>query len=110
MKSLVLLAALLLVGCSVEVSHQSDNENHSEESSTVERSQTSVGVGFLNDPTPPHKPKVPNAKHCPSTERSQTTVKVIRSLKVEKTPTTITQSPDQSTACTPTDLVSQVQI
>ena len=79
MKLLVLLASLFVIGCSVEVSHQSDEENHDEESSTVERSRTSVGVGFLNEPTPPHEPNVQNAIQIRPAERSKTTVKVTRS-------------------------------
>jgi hypothetical protein len=97
MKSLVLLAALLLVGCSVEVSHQTEDENHTEKSSTVERSRTTVGVGLLHDPTPRHEPEAPNEIQSPSIEGSKT-VKVIVSKPSPKvvTPTPhVVRCPDQ---------------
>jgi hypothetical protein len=92
MKSLVLIAALLVTGCSVEVSHQTEDENHTEKSSTVERSRTTVGVGLLHDP------EAPNAIQSHSAERSKTTVKVIVSKPSPKvvTPTPhVVRCPDQ---------------
>ena len=74
---LVLLAALLITGCSVGVSHQAEDENYTENSSGVERSRTTVAVGLLNEPAPPHESKVRHANQSPSSQRSQTSVKVI---------------------------------
>ena len=96
MKSLVLLVALLVTGCSVEVAHQTEDENHTETSSTVERSRTTVGVGLLQDPTPRHKPEAPNEIHSPAAERSKTTVKVV---VPESSPEVVTPTPP--VACCP---------
>ena len=74
---LVLLAAFFVTGCSVGVTHQTEDENHTEESSAVERSRTTVAVGLLNEPEPHLEPKVPNATQSPSSERSTTIVKLI---------------------------------
>jgi hypothetical protein len=82
MKLLVMLAALLVIGCSVEISHQTEDKNHTEKS--VERSRTTVGVGLLHDP------EAPIAIQSPSAERSKTTVKVIVS---EPSPEVVTPTP-----------------
>ena len=77
MKLLVMLAALLVTGCSVGVTHETEDEDHTEKSSAVERSRTTVAVGLLNEPTPPHEPKAFNANQSPSILQSKTTVKVV---------------------------------
>ena len=41
---LVLLVAILVTGCSVGVTHQTEDEDHTEKSSAVERSRSTVKV------------------------------------------------------------------
>ena len=77
MKSLVLLAAIFVAGCSAGVSHQAEDEHSTEESSDVERSRTTVAVSILDEPTPHHDSEVPDENQSPSSERSTTIVKVI---------------------------------
>ena len=76
MKLLVLLAALLLVGCSVEVAHETEIKSQNESLSTFDKSKTTVAVGILETPE-----TSPETKHTESAtsfiERSQTTVKVV---------------------------------
>ena len=98
---LVLLAALFVTGCSVGVTHQTEDENHTEKSSAVERSRTTVAVGLLSEPASHHESKAPNANQSQSSEPSRTIVKVIvpePSPEVVNSPpaATVTRSPDQS--------------
>jgi len=96
---LVLLAALFVTGCSVGVTHQTEDENHTEKSSAVERSRTTVAVGLLNEPEPHLEPKVPNATQSPSSERSTTIVKlIVREPSPEVA--TIVRSPERSAQVT----------
>jgi hypothetical protein len=96
MKSLVLLASLFVAGCSVGVSHQTEDEHSTEKSSDMERSRTTVAVSILDETTPRHDPKVPNA----SRKRSTTIVEVIvreQSPKVVNSlpPPPVTRSADR---------------
>lgn len=54
MKSLILLSAALLVGCSVDVSHEAENKVQTNSISTSDRSKTAVSVGILvaSEPSP----------------------------------------------------------
>ena len=86
MKSLVVLTALLFVGCSVEVAHETENKAQTESLSTFDKNKTIVAVGILEVPE-----TSPTAEHTEesatsSSERSQTTVNVVMP-KVITTPT-----------------------
>ena len=72
MKLLVLPTALLLVGCSVEVVHETENQAQSESLSTSDSTKTIVAVG-MSEPTQPHDPDA----HLLSSEQTQTTAKVV---------------------------------
>ena len=78
MKSLVLLTALLLVGCSIEVVHETKNkfqtESQTESLSTSDKSKTVVVVNILNELTPETRHTVSDT---PSTKRSTTIVEVV---------------------------------
>jgi hypothetical protein len=94
MKSLVLLAALLLVGCSVEVAHESDNKSQTESLLISDRSKTVVAVGILEVPE-----SSPESRHTDSHESttSQTTAKVIvpePSPEVVNSPPPVAKSPE----------------
>ena len=76
MKSLVVFAALLLVGCSVRVTHENENKAETESLFTSDKSKTTVAVGVLEAPEPsPETNQTDSA--TPSIERSTTIVKVI---------------------------------
>ena len=84
MKLLVLLAALLPVGCSVEVAHETENKAQTESLSTFDNSKTTVEVGILEVPE-----TLPEATESQESA-TKTTVKVIvveSSTKVIMTPT-----------------------
>jgi len=91
MKLLVLFAVPLLVGCSVQVAHETEDEEH--------KSRTTVAVD-LNEPTPFHEPNRPDAIESAKTEQSQTTLEVIVSeqspVVFPSSSTTVTRSPDRS--------------
>jgi hypothetical protein len=94
MKLLVLLAALLLVGCSVEVAHESDNKSQTESLLISDRSKTVVAVGILEVPE-----SSPESRHTDSHESttSQTTAKVIvpePSPEVVNSPPPVAKSPE----------------
>jgi hypothetical protein len=76
MKYLLVLLVALFTGCSVGVTHQTEDADHTEKSSAVERSRTTVAVGLFNEPVH-HEPRAQNANETLSSGRSQTTVRVI---------------------------------
>lgn len=92
---LVLIAAIFAIGCSVGVTHQTEDENHDDKSSTVERSRTTVTVGVLTEPTALHEPNAPNTNQSPSAERSYSTVTVIVPESSSEV-ANITRSPNRS--------------
>ncbi|MCH7688342.1 MAG: hypothetical protein IH899_16950 [Planctomycetes bacterium] len=92
MKLLVLLSALLLAGCSVEVAHETEYKAQTESLSTFDKSKTAVSLGILKVPEIPPKSEhtASQESSISSSEQSQTTVKVIvaeSSPKVITTPT-----------------------
>jgi len=91
MKLLAMLIALLFAGCSVEISHQAEDEEH--------KSRTTVAVD-LNEPNPFQEPNIPDAIESATIEQSQTNLKVIVSeqspVVIPSSSTTVTRSPDQS--------------
>jgi len=89
MKSLATIIALLLTGCSVEISHQSEDEE--------QKSRTTVAVDLLDETTPLDEPNASNTSQLPSVMQSQTVVVPAPSIVVISEPSpTVTRSPDQS--------------
>ena len=76
MKSLVLLAAPLLIGCSVEVTHETENQAQTESLSTSDKSRTAVAVDILEVPESSSETKQTDSATS-SVQRSTTIVKVI---------------------------------
>ena len=76
MKLLVLLAALLLAGCSVEVAHETENKAQTESLSTFDNSKTTVAIGILDVPESSPETKQTDSATS-SVQRSTTIVKVI---------------------------------
>ena len=72
MKSLAVLAALLITGCSVEVAHENENRSQNESLSTFEKSKTTVAVGILKVPE-----TSPESTDSQGSATSQTIVKVV---------------------------------
>jgi hypothetical protein len=88
---LLVLTALLLTGCSVEVSHQTEDEEH--------KSRTMVAVD-LNEPSPFQEPNVPDAIESASIRQSTTNINVVvpehPPIVISEPSTAVTRIPDQS--------------
>ena len=72
MKLLVLLAAFLVTGCSVEVAHETENKSQTESLSTFDKSKTAVAMSILKVPE-----SLPESTDSQESATSQTTVKVV---------------------------------
>ena len=78
MKLLVLLAAIFVTGCSFGVTQEDENRSQNESLSTLDKSKTTVAVGILEAPeTSPETKHTAQESATSSSQRSQTTVKVI---------------------------------
>ena len=86
MKLLVLLAALLLVGCSVEVAHETEIKSQNESLSTFDKSKTTVALSILESPETETKHTDSQESATTSILQSKTTVKVV---VLESTPKVI---------------------
>ena len=100
---LVFPAALLLVGCSVQVDHATENKAQTESLSTFDNSKTTVAVGILEVPE-----SSPTAKHTDSQEsatssitRSQTTVNVV----VPESKPKVIMAPPPQAPCPPNRMI-----
>ena len=76
---LVLLVAILVTGCSVEMAHETEIKSQNESLSTFDKSKTTVAVGILETPETSSETKHTDSQESvtSSSKRSQTTVKVI---------------------------------
>ena len=103
MKLLVLLAALLLVGCSVEVAHETENESQNESLSTFDKSKTTVALSILESPETSSETKHTDSQESATTSilQSKTTVKVV---VLESTPKVI-MTPLPQAPCRPDRMI-----
>ena len=76
---LVLLAALLLVGCSVEVAHEAENKSQNESLSTFDKSKTTVALSILESTETSSETKHTDSQESVTSSilQSKMTVKVV---------------------------------
>ena len=85
-------------GCAVEVTHENENEFQDESHSSFDKYKTTVAVGILEAPKPLPEAKVPSIKQSPSSERPETTVKIIMPAVPDPQTEVVVPKPEPATA------------
>ncbi len=100
---LVLLVAILVTGCSVEMAHETEIKSQNESLSTFDKSKTTVAVGILETPeTSPETTHTDSQESATSSiTRSQTTVNVV----VPESKPKVIMAPPPQAPCPPNRMI-----